>query len=93
MSFLLGGFAAADPLFSPTATMLGYALFGTVTSLAFVVDHRVVAPTDAASAVRLATDVLRLIGLHAAVCTTFAMGGFLMADVGAILIYKVHKVA
>jgi hypothetical protein len=88
LSFLLGGFAAAGQLFSPTATVLGYAALGTVTSLAFVVRDRVPAPTDVPSAVRLATGVFRLIGLHAVVCTAFGMAGFLLADVGAILIYK-----
>lgn len=88
MSFLLGGFAAAGPLFTPTQSTLGYAGLGTVTSLAFVVRDRVPAPADLPSAVRLATGVFRLIALHAAVCTTFGMAGYLSADVGALLIYK-----
>lgn len=88
MAFLLGGFAAAGPLFSATAITVGYAALGTVTSLAFVMVDRVSAPVDASSAIRLTSNVFRLIASHAVVCTAFGMTGFLIADVSAIAAYK-----
>jgi hypothetical protein len=88
MSFVLGAFAAAGSLFTPATSLLGYAALGTVTSLAFVVEDRVPPPGDVRAALRLATGFLRLIAVHAVVCTAFCMAGFLLADVTAILIYK-----
>jgi hypothetical protein len=87
-SFLLGGFAAVGALFTPTQTVFGYAALGTATSLAFVARDRVPAPTDIDSTVRLASGVFRLVALHAVLCTAFGMAGFLVADAGAIIVYK-----
>jgi hypothetical protein len=89
MSFALGAFAAADPLYSSTTSKLGFAAFGTVVSLVFVADRPQVAPADLRSAIRLTVDVLRLLAMHAALCATFAMAGFLVADAAAILVYKI----
>ena len=87
-SFLLGGFAAAGGLFSPIQTTLGYAALGTATSLAFLASDRTTLTPDGSSAVLLATRVVRLLAVHAVVCTAFAMAGYLIADAGAILILK-----
>ena len=88
LAFLLGGFAAAVPLFSSTAITVGYAALGTVTSLAFVMVDQIPAPADVSSAIRLTSNVFRLIAMHAVVCTAFGMAGYLIADVGAIAVYK-----
>ena len=88
MAFLLGGFAAAVPLFSPTAITVGYAALGTVTSLAFVMVDQIPAPANVPATIRLTVNVFRFIAMHAVVCTAFGMAGFLIADVSAIAIYK-----
>ncbi|BBZ27170.1 hypothetical protein MMAD_14650 [Mycolicibacterium madagascariense] len=87
-SFLLGGFAAAGGLFSPTQTTLGYAALGTATSLAFLAGNGSTWRPDGSSPVLLASRVLRLVAVHAVVCTAFAMAGYLIADAAYILIVK-----